>query len=274
MASQETQPASADRPALIRRIYRALRLEKVRYLPWPHLWVPLLGWGGWLRLLGDLIGHRGAGAVIEVTIRRTGRVVRARPGTSDLRVVLQVYGRGEITPPVPVEAASVLDAGANVGMTAGAFLDMFPTAQVLALEPDPENLAALQRNVDDARVTVVQGGLWDADAWLTIANPESASWCRQVREVDKPVPGAMAAFTLDTLAARAGVAHFDILKIDIEGAETRIFVERFRPHFEAARMVFTEAHGPAAQRQVDAFLTSCGFTLARQGDMTVGYRPA
>lgn len=274
MASPETQPTSADRPALIRRVYRALRLEKVRYLPWPHLWVPLLGWKGWLRLLRDLTRHRGRGSVIEVAILRTGRVVRARPGTSDLRVVLQVYGQGEVNPPVSVEATTILDAGSNVGMTVAAFLDRFPQARILAVEPDPENIAAFRENIANARVLLVEGGLWDTDGTLNIANPESASWSRQVEEASTSRPGTIAAFTLDTLAARAGVDRFDILKIDIEGAETRIFVDAFRHHFEHARMVFVEAHGPSAQRQIDAFLKSCGFTLGRQGDMTVGYRPA
>jgi FkbM family methyltransferase len=268
-ASQPLEQSRHDRPALIRRIYRRLRLEKVRYLPWPTLWVPLLGWGGWIRLLGDLSARK-PHAVVR--IRATGRVIRARRGSSDLRVVLQVYGRGEVDPPVPVEAATILDAGSNVGITVGAFADRFPDARILALEPDPENIAAFRENITDDRVVLVEGGLWDADGSLNIANPDSASWTRQVEEATASRPGTIAAFTLDTLAASAGVERFDILKIDIEGAETRIFVDAFRHHFEHARMVFVEAHGPPAQRQIDAFLKSCGFTLGRQGDMTVGYR--
>jgi FkbM family methyltransferase len=260
---------SRDRPALSRRVYRTLRLEKVRYLPWPTLWVPLLGCRGWLCLLGDLAARK-PHAVIR--IRPTGRLIRARRGSSDLRVALQVYGRGEVRPPVPVEAGSILDAGSNVGITVGALLDHFPNARILALEPDPENIAAFRQNILDDRVVLVEAGLWDADGSLNIANPGSASWARQVEASSESRPGTIAACTLDTLAARAGVERFDILKIDIEGAETRIFVEAFRHHFDRARMVFVEAHGPAAQRQIDAFLSSCGFTLGRQGDMTVGYR--
>jgi len=270
-ASHALEQSRHDQPALSRRVYRTLRLENVRYLPWPTLWVPLLGWGGWLALLGDLPARK---PHTNIRIRATGRMIRARRGSSDLRVVLQVYGRGEVNPPVPVEAATILDAGSNVGITAGAFMDRFPNARILALEPDPENIAAFRENITDDRVLLVEAGLWDADGTLNIANPESASWSRQVEASTEGRPGTIAAHTLDTLAARAGVDRFDILKIDIEGAETRIFVDAFRHHFEHARMVFVEAHGPPAQRQIDAFLKSCGFTLGRQGDMTVGYRKA
>jgi FkbM family methyltransferase len=247
-----------------------LLLDKVLYLR-PTRWVPLLGWGGWIRLLADLSARK---PYVAVRIRATRRVIRARRGSSDLRVVLQVYAKGEIDPPVPVEAARILDAGSNVGITVGAFMDRFPDARILALEPDPENIAAFRENITDDRVLLVEAGLWDADGTLNIANPESASWARQVEASTEAHPGTIAAHTLDTLAARAGVDRFDILKIDIEGAETRIFVDTFRHHFEDARMVFVEAHGPAAQRQIDAFLLSCGFTLGRQDDMTVGYRKA
>ncbi len=259
------------RPHWTRRLYRTLRVETVRYLPWPTLWVPLIGVRGWLRLLRDLASRR---PHADIVILRTGRRVRARRGSSDLRVVLQVYGRGEVDPPVPVQAETILDAGSNVGITAGAFLDRFPSARIVAVEPDPENVAAFQLNIRDDRVRLVRAGLWDADGSLSIANPASASWSRRVEASQGPGPGTIDAVTLDTLAGDAGVDRFDILKIDIEGAETRIFVERFRSHFEGARMVFVEAHGPDAQRQIDAFLGSCGFTLRRQGDMTVAHRPA
>jgi FkbM family methyltransferase len=204
---------------------------------------------------------------------RSDRTIRVRLRTTDLHVILQVYDEGEVVPPVEVSPLTVLDAGANVGITTGFFLDTFPEARVLALEPDPENIEALRRNVDDERVVLVSGGLWDKQANLTIANPESASWARQVREVDEEHQGAIRAFTIQGLAAQIGVSHFDVLKIDIEGAEARVLDERFRTDFEAARMVFIEAHGPEIQAQANEFLQSCGFTLARQGDMTVAYRP-
>ena len=159
-------------------------------------------------------------------------------------------------------------------MTSAYFLDMFPSAKIMALEPDPENIDAFRKNLQDPRLSLIEGALWDSDARLIIANPESDSWTRQVCEAAGPNSGVLQAFTLDALAAKAGVDYFDVLKIDIEGAEARILVEEFRPHFLAARMVFVEAHGEAVQRQTDAFLKSCGFTLQRQSDMTVGYRKA
>jgi FkbM family methyltransferase len=189
---------------------------------------------------------------------RSGRTIRVRLRTTDLHVILQVYDEGEVVPPVGVSPLAVLDAGANVGITTGFFLDIFPEARVLALEPDPENIEAFRRNVDDARVLLVSGGLWDKEANLAIANPESASWARQVCEVDEEHQGAIRAFTIQGLAAQMGVSHFDVLKIDIEGAEARVLDERFRRDFEAARMVFIEAHGPRSKHRPTSSCSRAG----------------
>lgn len=248
----------------------------LRKLPRSRMWVPLLGPGGWIRLWLDRVRHQPG---TTITLRGTGRRIRLRLDTSDAKVVLQVYRDHEIRPPVRVKAATILDAGANIGITAGYFLDRFPGARLVAVEPDPENLRALRANLanDAGRVTIVEGGLWDEPGPLRIANPESESWARQVESAgteDRPGSGdTIDAFTLDGLLDRSGADRFDIIKIDIEGAESRILVDRFRTHFERAKMVFVEAHGDVIQDHTDRFLTGLGFAIARQHDMTVGYRP-
>jgi|GEM_PF-3037851 len=244
----------------------------LRKLPRSRMWVPLLGPVGWVRLWLDRV-NRKPGTTIK--LRRTGRRIRLRLSTSDAKVVLQVYRDHEIRPPVPVEAATVLDAGANIGITAGYFLDRFPQARLVAVEPDADNLRALRANLaDDAgRVTIVEGGLWDEPGPLRIANPDSESWARQVESAGPDAGDTIDAYTLDGLLERIGADRFDIIKIDIESAESRIFVDRFSHHFERAKMVFVEAHGDAIQAQIDRFLAGLGFAIARQHDMTVGYRP-
>lgn len=241
-------------------------------LPRSRMWVPLVGVGGWLRLWWGVVRGREA---VGVRLRRTGRVVRLRPRTSDRKVMLQVYREHEVRPPAPIEPRWVLDAGANVGITAGYFLDTFPGAKVLALEPDADNLEALRHNAGGRRVRVVQGGLWDADEPLRIANPESESWARQVEPATASTlepKGTVPGYTLDALCRLAGTDRFDVLKIDVEGAETRVFVDRWKDLIAKAQMVFVEAHGPEAQAQIDTFLASCGFRVTHQHDMTVGYR--
>lgn len=248
----------------------------LRKLPRSRMWVPLLGPAGWVSLWLARV-RRKPGATI--TLRRTGRRIGLRLDTSDAKVVLQVYRDHEIRPPVPVEAATILDAGANIGITAGYFLDRFPGARLVAVEPDSENLRALHANLaaDAGRVTIVEGGLWDEPGRLRIANPESESWARRVETAGPETPrdggDTIDAYTLDGLLERLDADRFDIIKIDIEGAESRILVDRFRAHFDRAKMVFVEAHGDAIQAQTDRFLTDLGFAIVRQHDMTVGYRP-
>ena len=71
-----------------------------------------------------------------------------RPDTSDRTVFWQVFIDRQYAAVVPrIPPRFVLDCGANVGYTTAYFLNRFPSARVVAVEPDPGNAALLRRNV-------------------------------------------------------------------------------------------------------------------------------
>jgi hypothetical protein len=94
-----------------------------------------------------------------------------RTGTSDVYVYHQIFVEREYAPLERLSSVStILDLGANVGYSSRYFMGMFPRAKLLAIEPDPENFALLERQLSkfSDRAAVVRGGCGirvDYSAW-------------------------------------------------------------------------------------------------------------
>src|SRR5438128_1024549 len=64
------------------------------------------------------------------------RMLTIRPSTSDLRVVLKVLADHEYTTPLPINPKLIIDAGANIGISALYFANRYPNARIYAIEPE------------------------------------------------------------------------------------------------------------------------------------------
>lgn len=134
----------------------------------------------------------------------------------------------------------VLDCGANIGLfTKKALQD--GASLVVAIEPAPENLECLRRNlkaeIEQKRVIVVPKGVWNKDDVLTMhidpANSAANSFVRQsspnATHVKLPLT------TVDKIVSELSLEKIDFMKMDIEGAErqalegARQTIQKFRP---------------------------------------------
>lgn len=149
----------------------------------------------------------------------------------------------------------VIDCGANVGtftrlaLQAGASL-------VVAIEPSPQNVAALRRTFSSevARGTVILQpfGVWDTAAVLPLAINESTTLDSFVFAVGSTGTVNVPLKPLDQVVQDLSLRRVDFVKIDVEGAELRAIagarqtIARFRP-----RLVF-DAEQISAERLAEA----------------------
>lgn len=199
-------------------------------------------------------------------------VVWLRPGTTDLFVLQQIFLEeqyGCIPPNDQIRL--IVDCGANVGFSSVYFLNRFPNARVIAVEPDPENAAVCRRNLEPygERASVRQTAIWSHPTMLTVEHGvfgDGREWAVSVREARDGDSVVIQAIDMGSLIG--GADSVDLLKVDIEGSELQLFgrgVERWLPR---VRNLLIELHGEACETAVMKALGSYGYQRLQVSEVT------
>jgi FkbM family methyltransferase len=166
-------------------------------------------------------------------LRDNGITVHLRHATPDLNTLEQVVAEGHYDLPREVDAAlrslgrplEVVDLGANIGLFGALVLGRFPSAHVVAFEPDPENAAVHARSIEvnhGLRWELVCACAGTADGEVAFAAGDYAN----SRIAENGEDGVITVPVRDVFPYLRSV---DLLKVDIEGAEWSLLSDmRFR----------------------------------------------
>jgi FkbM family methyltransferase len=201
--------------------------------------------------------------------------VGVRLRTSDVPTFAQVFINREYdSPHLPEEAHAIVDLGGNVGYASVLFALRYPHARLLAVEPEPQNFAALVGNTAGfgARIQALRAAAWTHDGVVNLQTEAEdgsplASWAFQVS--DAPAKATTPCFSLRSLFDKSGFAHIDILKVDIEGAELELFSQTPDAVLSKARLIIVETHDrfrPGSEAAVRAALAADFDELPRSGE--------
>lgn len=232
-----------------------------------------------LRYLRDRARDRPPAPPRTYALRGGGAVV-LRHGTTDVEMFDEIHCARVYAPPPPVADAlaalgrpvRVVDLGANVGLFAVAALRTLPVASLVAVEPDAENRAVLERcaaaNAGGADWTIVPAAAATAPGTMRFAGGRGS-------ESHELVPGEGGAVTeVEAIDAYAHLRDADLVKIDIEGGEWAILGDP-RLRGTAITALVLEHHGrlcpqmpPRATAQ--RLLEAAGFRTLPGGDEVLG----
>lgn len=136
--------------------------------------------------------------------------------------------------------AFIIDGGANVGMASVYFLNRYPAARVVAVEPDDTNLELCRMNLAPYgnRVTLIHGAIWKSAGRLALEAGRQ-EWVSRVRDDQS---GSVDALTMNSLIA-LGDGKVDLLKLDIEGSELEVFGPEAQEWLPIVRNIAIELHG-------------------------------
>jgi FkbM family methyltransferase len=172
---------------------------------------------------------------------------------SELLVIEEIWRRGEYASAVPFarEATTILDLGANVGLSALWFRGLNPDARIVAVEPDPRTLAKLVRNVaHDPRIEPVGVAIAPHSGTVGLESSRD-SWTSRLAgggEHRIEVKGE----TLDELVERLSLDPLDLVKMDIEGMEWSVLESS--SCLRQPRLVIGELHPDVGPTDAGAFL--------------------
>jgi FkbM family methyltransferase len=142
------------------------------------------------------------------------------------------------------DAKVIFDVGANIGQTARTYRRLFPQAEIWSFEPFPDSYASLCRSLSDQRFHAEPLALSDRAARAPL-NIGAVSYTNSMlrRETDTGQTIEIETDTLDHFCSERGITNIDILKVDVEGAEDRVF-KGARSLFSrgAIRSVFVEVY--------------------------------
>lgn len=217
--------------------------------------------------------QRALGAsTVTVVLTRTAAPLAIRFNNSDLVLLLGVFLHGDCHLALQPAPDLILDLGANTGLTARAWADQFPTARIVAVEPDAATFRLCAQNTAAHAGTVCLNRIIGPVAGAgTLANPAAISMARQFTPLPPGTAGGIRISPIEELLDEHPSSGPVLVKMDIEGAEIALF-EQFEPWLNRVQGVLVEPHGEGTSALISRTLTRQGFSLHPVGEKILGLR--
>ena len=205
--------------------------------------------------------------IIVLSIQEFSTPVFCRVSGSDKYVLWQIVEERPFDIALQNSPRLIIDGGANIGLASLYFANKYPNAQIIAVEPDPENCALFRKNCSAyPNIELIQGALWPSNSALEITNPTASNWALQVAEVSTPTSRAFKGVTIEEVLARSGKQHIDLLKLDIEGAEEQLFSSGYSDWIGYVKNMMIEIHGQRSREAVFSAIRDQNFTVYTSDD--------
>jgi len=195
------------------------------------------------------------GAITKIKSKIFLNPIQLRRKDSDLDIFDQIFVDKQYKWPEieKLNPKVILDGGANIGLSAIFFSNLFPNAKIICIEPDENNWKQLEANTQNYKnISLVKAAIWYKNEILNLANPEgfSAGFSYQSENNDKGVQGC----TIQEIMAQFNLNHIDILKLDIEGAEKEIFENGNLEWLDKTDVLTIELHDMYREGTAKAFI--------------------
>ena len=192
-----------------------------------------------------------AAAVHLVTSPRTtprrgrpfeGKRPLLRFGTVDPFIYRQVLVDREYACSPTDAPGLIIDGGAHIGLTSLFFAQLFPSAQIIAVEPQKDNFALLSANTAGLEnVLPLNAAICHRRGPVAILNSSARNWEFRTGPAGDDEPVTVPGVTIPDLMRRARADRVGILKLDIEGAEREVLNSSAR-WIDAVDTLLVELH--------------------------------
>jgi FkbM family methyltransferase len=204
--------------------------------------------------------------VVDVDLRTLGTAVRLRSHTSDISVLKELLMGGAYEPlPTDLAVDTVVDLGANIGLSFRWLRARYPDARFVCVEPDPGNLEVLRANSRTRSGTahVVAACVGGRERKVKLMGGDG-EWGYRMTGAEDPRAHTpeIDVVTMDRLIEERGIERIGVLKCDIEGAEAELF-EDCRSWISRVDAMSVECH--ADSMTTDALIATLAANGARFG---------
>jgi FkbM family methyltransferase len=187
---------------------------------------------------------------------------------SDIAIFEQIFIDKEYNVDIAFTPKTIIDLGANVGFASLYFNTKYPTAQIVAVEPEPNNFLQAKKNVEHYKnITLLNGAIWHNNDTLFLVDNGLGEAGFMVNDGKGTIE--IKAFTIPNLMEIMNANIIDILKIDIEGAEKEIFENNTDLWLPKTKIVIVETHDryrKGTSKAVFSAMNKYDFSLTLSGE--------
>lgn len=204
--------------------------------------------------------------VVSVDLASFGTGVLLRSHTTDISVLGELLVGKSYLPAAEASdetISTIVDLGANTGLVARWFLERFPAARIVSVEPEPSNVETLRLNLapygERAQVIAACVGAHERNVALDTSRGEFGV---TMLELDDPEMADDArVITMESVISALGSDTIDLLKCDVEGAERELF-ESGGDWISTVNLMSVECHEPFTPDLLIALLEEDGYEVA------------
>lgn len=177
---------------------------------------------------------------------------------------------------------NIIDCGSNIGIFSAWLNSIFQGSNIICIEADNHNYLFSKSTIEKLKVknfTLINKAVWhNSQESLAINNNfrDGQEWAKSVTNVITKNSTSVKSITLNDLYNQYfNGKHIDILKIDIEGAESKIFThpESLSEILENTRIIAIEIHDEFNCRNlINDTLIQNGFRIKEISETTFAYK--
>ncbi len=197
-----------------------------------------------------------------------GAQFHLRNNFSDRYTFNQVFIDDQYRIDFPFIPKTILDGGANIGLSSAYFAHRYPSASIVAIEPSANNFEILQINIEAfPQVKGLNKGIWNKEVYLHIVNKGENDNAFMVEETTADSKEALAAISIESIMRNEGWDTIDILKLDIEGSEKEVFEQNYEYWLPRTRAIIIELHDhmrPGASKALFKAISQYDFSFTMQ----------
>lgn len=200
--------------------------------------------------------------------------VSLRKNSTDLSTFIQVFLRKEYQFDLPFEPHVIVDAGANIGLSALYFTNRYPSARIIAIEPENGNFNQLKVNTTKHRnIELLHCAISNDSNSLNLLDDGKGEWGYETVAAGTNTSAnaiqEVKAVSVQALMQQFEIEIIDLFKIDIEGHERELFADKVDTWLPNCRCIVVEIHDhmrEGASKSVFSAINNYNFDMQISGE--------
>lgn len=184
-------------------------------------------------------------AFIIIKLKGLPHKIYLRNHTYDTNIFYQIFIAEELEMQYKGSIKSILDLGANIGLSTLFFLRKYPDSSIISVEPDVNNFKVLERNTFNYdNVKRMNAGIYGKNCTLYLVDVGEGEASYRVLESsnDYRIINEINCIDISTLQLQYGIKKLDIVKMDIEGSEASCLLDYHHYWLYDTKYLLVEIH--------------------------------